>query len=137
MNRVYLDMVGDLFHVGHLNIIKKASELGDYLIVGVHSDEAVASYKRLPIINLEDRVSIIESCRYVDEVIPRAPLLITEDFINKHNINLIVHGSDRSKAINEQHEVPLQLGIMRYLPYTAGVSTSDLISRIAYRTSTL
>ena len=73
MIRVYLDMVGDLFHVGHLNIIKKSKAMGDYLIVGVHSDESVASYKRLPIIKHRDRVDIIESCRYVDEVIAPAP----------------------------------------------------------------
>ena len=130
MTRVYVDMVGDLFHVGHLNIIKKARALGDYLIVGVHSDEAVASYKRSPIIKHGDRVQIIESCRYVDEVIAGAPLVITEDFINQHNISLVVHGSDRSEAIQAQHEIPMRLGIVKYLPYTTGVSTSDLISRI-------
>ena len=92
MIRVYLDMVGDLFHVGHLNIIKKSKAMGDYLIVGVHSDESVASYKRLPIIKHRDRVDIIESCRYVDEVIAPAPLIITENFINQHNINLVIHG---------------------------------------------
>lgn len=130
MIRVYLDMVGDLFHVGHLNIIKKSKAMGDYLIVGVHSDESVASYKRLPIIKHRDRVDIIESCRYVDEVIAPAPLIITENFINQHNINLVIHGSDRSKAIQEAHEIPMKLGIMKYLPYTPGISTTSIINRI-------
>ena len=48
MKRVYVDMVGDLFHIGHINMFKQARELGDYLIVGVHSDKAVESYKRTP-----------------------------------------------------------------------------------------
>ena len=130
MIRVYIDIVGDLFHTGHLNLIKTAKSLGDYLIVGVHSDEDTASYKRTPIIPEEQRYEIIRSCRYVDEVVENAPLLITEEFIDENKIDLVVHGDDIRQAYEEQHKIPRKLGKMRYVPYTAGVSTSDIINKI-------
>ena len=51
----------DLFHVGHLNLFRQAKEFGDYLIVGVHSDDSVKSYKRLPIFNEKDRYDLIQN----------------------------------------------------------------------------
>ncbi len=130
MIRVYIDIVGDLFHTGHLNLIKTAKTLGDYLIVGVHSDKDTASYKRTPIIPEEQRYEIVRSCRYVNEVIENAPLLITEEFIDENKIDLVVHGDDIRQAYEEQHKIPRKLGKMRYVPYTAGVSTSDIINKI-------
>ena len=82
MIRVYVDMVADLFHVGHLNLIQSARKFGDTLIVGIHSDEDVSSYKRMPIINEKDRYEMVRSCRYVDEVIEEAPLKITKEFLD-------------------------------------------------------
>lgn len=71
--RVYVDIVGDLFHAGHVEFFKKAKALGDYLIVGVLADEVVQGYKREPVLTLEERVKVIESCKYVDEVIVAPP----------------------------------------------------------------
>ena len=81
MTRVYVTMVGDLFHVNHINLIKEAKEYGDYLIVGIHSDSSVEEYKCKPIMTLEERCYIISACKYVDSIIPGAPLNITEEFI--------------------------------------------------------
>ena len=78
--RVYVDMVGDLFDAGHVALLRSARELGDHLVVGVLSDETVAAYKRQPIMNLTERLAVIEACRYVDEVIPDAPDRLTRDF---------------------------------------------------------
>lgn len=121
-----------MFHIGHLNLIKRAREQGDYLIVGVHSDEDIASYKRSPIIEEKDRYEIVRSCRYVDEVIEEAPLIMTKQFIESNNINLVVRGDDITPELLKQQADPISMGIMRYLPRTKDVSTTDLIQKIKY-----
>ena len=73
MARIYVAVTGDLFHYGHLSFFKKARKFGDYLLVGVHSDEDVAIFKWPPVLNLNERVAVIESCKLVNEVIPSAP----------------------------------------------------------------
>lgn len=133
MIRVYTDMAADMFHIGHLNLIKRAKEFGDYLIVGVHSDEDISSYKRSPVIAEEDRYEIIRSCRYVDEVIEAAPLVMSKEFIEENNIDLIIRGDDVSPELLRQQAVPISMGIMRYLPRTENVSTTDLIKTIKDR----
>ena len=69
MTKIYVCITGDLFHSGHISFLKKARNFGDYLVVGVCSDEDVAAYKWPPILNLNQRVAVIESCKLVDEVI--------------------------------------------------------------------
>ena len=128
--RVYIDMVADLFHIGHLNLIKRSAEVGDYLIVGIHSDKSVESYKRKPIIEENQRYEIVKSCRYVDEVIKNAPLEITRDFIKQYRIECIIHGDDTSEELKKQHQAAIKMGIVRYLPRTKGISTTDIIERI-------
>ena len=93
-------MVADLFHYGHVNFLKKAREHGDFLLVGVHADEAVLVYKRRPILSMEERVASVEGCRYADEVVPNAPLEIDRTFIKKHNIDLVIHGDDFSSDLD-------------------------------------
>ncbi len=133
MTRVYADVVGDLFHMGHVSLLKQASELGDVLIVGVHSDEAVATYKRRPVLTMEERMAVIASCRYVDQIIPDAPLVIRQEFLKEHRIDLVVHGDDLSEDNDLQgfYAEPRRLGILRIVPYTPTISTSAIIARIA------
>lgn len=134
--RVYVDVVGDLFHAGHVQFFKKAKEHGDILIVGIHGDEACTSYKRQPILTLEERATAIKACCYVDEVILDSPIGLTEEWIKKHNIDLVIHGDDfTEEKKNAQYAVPIRLGIFRTVPYTTGISTTDIISRIQSRTS--
>ena len=106
MKRVYIDGVFDLFHRGHLeSLIKSKNVYNDpentILIVGVVSDKDCQSYKRLPIINEDDRVELVKNIKTVDEVIFPCPLVVTMNFIKEHNIDLVVHGfsndSDREK----------------------------------------
>ena len=129
--RVYADITGDLLHTGHIEFFKKARALGDYLVIGVLSDETVASYKRVPIMSLKERVALVEACKYVDEVIPGVPLRTTKEWIKEHKIDLVVHGDDfDEKTLKDQYSVPLELGIMRIVPYTKGVSTTEIIQRV-------
>jgi len=90
-------MVADLFHQGHLEFIKKAKKLGDFLIIGLHPDDVVKRYKREPIIPFEDRKKTIESIREVDKVVEdcmdfRKPTMF--DNLKKYNVNIAAHGND-------------------------------------------
>lgn len=79
--RVYVDMVGDLFHPGHVELLRQARSFGNWLVVGVLADDVVETYKRRPIMTLDERVAVIRACRYVDEVIPDAPDVVTMQFL--------------------------------------------------------
>ena len=94
---VYATMVGDLFHRGHLELIKKAKKLGEILIIGLHPDDVVKKYKREPVIPFEDRKEIIASIREVDTVVEdcmdlRKPTMF--DNLKEYNVDIAVHGDD-------------------------------------------
>ena len=130
MIRVYVDMVADLFHYGHVELLRQARALGDYLLVGVHADADVLAHKRKPILTMDERVACVAGCRYVDQVLPNAPWVTDLGWIEKHNIQLVVHGDDYSQeALNKTHAVPIEMGIVRTVPYTAGISTTEIIRR--------
>ncbi len=123
-------MVADLFHYGHVNFLRTAREHGDYLLVGVHSDEVVRNYKRQPILSMDERVASLAGCRYVDEVVPDAPLSVTRTWIEQHDIDLVVHGDDFTEEQCELcYKTPIEMGIFRTVAYTRGVSTSEIITR--------
>ena len=124
-------MVADLFHYGHVNFLRQARRHGDYLLVGVHADETVMSYKRRPILSMEERVASVEGCRYVDEVVSHAPLTIDRAWIELHNIDLILHGDDSSSEMEQLwYKTPIEMGIYRSVAYTPGISTTEIIDRI-------
>ena len=124
MKRIYAGVACDIFHVGHLNLFRQARELGDYLIVGVHSDSAVESYKRKPIFGEKNRYEIIRNCRLVDEVIEAAPLKVTEELLDKYKIDVVVHGDDAEQA--QYFQVAIDRGIMKYVKYTHGISSTTI-----------
>src|SRR5688500_6005518 len=130
MKKVYVDMVGDLFHCGHVELLKAARAFGDYLVVGVLSDRTVADYKRLPIMTMAERIRVIEACRYVDEVISDAPAIVTSEFLEAHDIALVVHGDDISEeVINLVYGDAHRDGKVYLVKYTQGVSTTEIINR--------
>ena len=131
MTRVYTDMTGDLFHYGHVNALKQCKEHGDILVVGVHSDDAVESYKRVPVMSMSERIKVIEACRYVDEVIENAPVVITEDYIKENKIDIVCITDTRPEEQNiYMYSVPINMGIIRKFKYTNTVSTTDIIKKI-------
>lgn len=130
-SRVYVDMVGDLFHAGHVDLLRGARSHGDYLIVGVLSDETAAAYKRVPIMSLAERVTVIKACKYVDEVVADAPFRIDEAFLAAHDIATVIHGDDLSpQAAEAVYGAALAAGKLKYVPRTTGISTSDVIQRV-------
>lgn len=132
---IYVIGVFDLFHTGHVELLKRAKALGDKLIVAINGDEMVASYKRRPYFKENDRLKIIKACRFVDEafVIRQYD---NKEVIKAYGINKIVHGDDwEEKGYMEQIRVTPEFLEKNHcelviLPYTAGISTSDLIKRI-------
>ena len=132
MNNIYVDMVGDLFHINHINLIKKAKNFGKYLIVGVHSDSDVESYKCTPILTMEERIGIIESCKYVDKVIPNAPLVITKEYLDENNIDLVVHAhnEDEIEKYNFMYSEIIKLEKFKRIDYHDGVSTTNIKNKI-------
>ena len=123
-------MVADLFHYGHVNFLRDAREQGDYLKVGIHSDEVARNYKRIPILSMEERIAAVAGCRYVDEVIGDAPLSVSREWIELHDIDLVVHGDDFNDELYQLcYRDPIDMGIFRTVKYTAGISTSEIIAR--------
>lgn len=132
MTKIYVAVTGDLFHYGHISFFKKAREFGNYLVVGVHSDEDVAVFKWAPVLNLNQRVAVIECCDLVNEVIPSAPPETTEKFIEKNKIDLVVATKSYSKeALNTFYKDPQQMGILKLVDYKDGISTSYIVERSA------
>ena len=130
MTRVYADMVADLFHYGHIEFLRQVSALGDYLLVGIHADDVVEGYKRSTILTMEERVACVAACRYVDEVVPNAPLFVDSKWIEKNDIELVVHGDDMSdEQLRQLYEIPMKMGIFRTVPYTKSISTTEIIRR--------
>lgn len=132
---VYVIGVFDLFHRGHVELLKNSKALGERLIVAINGDQMVADYKRRPFYNEEDRLAIIKSCRYVDDA------FIIREFDNKpyieqYGIDAIVHGNDWERngylqqiRVTEDYLKSRNVELV-LLPYTQGISTSDLIKRI-------
>jgi cytidyltransferase-like protein len=134
---LYTDMVADLFHYGHINFLKNIylqKKEGDLLYVGIHSDKTTESYKDVPIMSMEERIKVVEACKYLDKVITDSPITITKEFIDLHKIDLIFTPDNRTEdEIKLMLEVPYQMGIVRKVPYTNTISTTDIIKRISKR----
>ena len=130
MKDVYVGMSADMIHPGHLNIIKEAQKLGK-VTVGVLTDKAIASYKRLPYLSYEQRSAIVESIKGVELVVPQTSLDYTEN-LQKLKPNYVVHGDDwvsgpqkktRQKVIDTLKEWG---GELFEVPYTHGISSTQL-----------
>ena len=129
----YTTGVFDLFHIGHLNIIKRAKEQCEYLIVGVSTDELVLTYKnKKPVIPFEQRIAIVDALKYVDEVVPQ----VTMDKLQaweKYKFDAIFHGDDwkGSSMYNDIESQFAKLGVdVVFIPHTDGVSSTDIAQRI-------
>lgn len=128
--RVYVNLAADLFHAGHVRFLRQARAFGTQLIAGIHSDQDIASYKRRPYIAERYRQEIVASCRYVDEIIEQAPLKPNRTFFEQHDIDVMVHGDDMHPDCVDQHHIAIEMGILRYVPYTSGISTTQLAQQI-------
>ncbi len=125
----YTTGVYDMFHIGHLNILRKAKEQCDYLIVGVSTDELVQREKnKMPVIPYEERAAIVGAIKYVDQVVSQ----VDKDKLgawNKYHFNKMFVGSDwKGTPQWEQYEEQFGgVGVeIVYLPHTDGISSTLL-----------
>lgn len=128
---VYVAMSGDIIHPGHINILKIASSYGK-VIVGLLTDSAIASYKRLPYMNYDQRKKVIETIKYVEEVIPQNTLSYEEN-IRKLKPDFVVHGDDWKSGPQEKTRQnviatlkEIGKGELIEPPYTEGISSTQL-----------
>lgn len=132
--KVYVGMSADIIHPGHLNIIHEARKLGS-VTVGVLTDAAIASYKRLPYLNYEQRSMVVRNLKGVDEVIPQTTLdyvpnleLIKPDFV--------VHGDDWKSGVQKETRQRVIDTLAKWggkvvdIPYTQGISSTMLNTRL-------
>lgn len=112
----------DLFHIGHLNILKRLKEQGDRLIVGVSTDEFNAIKGKKPVVPFEQRIEIVKAIKYVDEAIPEETWAQKRQDIAKYGVSVFGIGEDwRGKFDDLDNEVEVI-----YLPRTSGISTTEM-----------
>lgn len=134
----YTTGVFDLFHVGHLNILKRAKEMCDFLIVGVSTDELVMQYKnKTPVISFAERVQIVEAIKYVDKVVPQTH---RDKFAawEEYKFDRMFVGDDwkGSPLFSELEEKFKPHGVqIVYFPYTEGTSSTMLKKALDILTS--
>jgi len=130
LKKVYVGMSADLIHPGHLNILKVASELGQ-VFVGVLTDSAIASYKRLPYMNYDQRADIVSNLKTVHEVIPQATLDYTAN-LEALKPDYVVHGDDWKDGVQKHTRqavidtIAAWGGELVEVPYTQGISSTAL-----------
>ena len=126
--RMFTWGVFDLFHVGHARLLRRAKEHGDWLLVGVCTDDDTAAYKRVPVIPLEQRLEIVSSIGCVDQVII-APSEVGKSFYEQHRIDVHVQGEN----IPPQYDEGLKLGIVKFIGRDETIDTSTIIRTVARR----
>lgn len=129
----YTTGVYDMFHIGHLNILRRAKEKCDYLIVGVSTDECVESYKHhTPVIPYEQRAAIVEAIKYVDEVVPQTTMDKLE-FLKHRHFDVMFHGDEwKGTELYNKYEKEFALygARIEYLSHTDGISSTMLREKI-------
>ncbi len=112
----------DLFHVGHLRLLKRLAALGDKLIVGCSTDEFNTIKGKSTAIPYVHRVEILEACRYVDQVIPADDWAQKRDDVQRYGVGLFAMGDDWAGKFDELRD----LCDVLYLPRTENISTTEL-----------
>lgn len=131
---VYVPMAADLVHPGHIHIIQVSAELGE-VMVGLFTDEAIASYKKPPAMHYEDRKIVIENIKGVSQVVPQ----VTRDYednLRRYQPDYMVHGTDWQKGpLADVREKAIRImaewgGEIVEPTYTEGISSSQIKQRL-------
>ncbi|KAF8715754.1 hypothetical protein HU200_026700 [Digitaria exilis] len=131
---VYLDGSFDLFHAGHVEILRSARQLGDFLLVGIHDDQSIRDRRgHRPIMHLHERTLSVLACRHVDEVIIGTPWEVSKDMITTFNISLVVHGTVTegiSAGKIDPYAVPKSMGIFKIITSPKSITSVSVATRI-------
>jgi glycerol-3-phosphate cytidylyltransferase len=124
--RIYTYGVYDLFHVGHVRMLQLAKGLGNYLIVGLFTDEVAKGFKREPIIPLGQRAEILKSIKWVDKVVLQDSFS-PEENIKAFEIDIVCKGDGAGWSKEKYPKFPGIKSVL--LPYREGISTTSIIKR--------
>jgi glycerol-3-phosphate cytidylyltransferase len=114
----------DVLHIGHINILERSKALGNYLIVGVSSDQLnFSKKKRLPIYDQAQRIKIIQSLKFVDEVFLEESLALKRHYLSTYSADILVMGDDWSGKFDEFKDICDVV----YLQRTPSISTTEII----------
>ena len=132
---VYVDGSYDLFHIGHMRVLEAARKFGTYVIVGIHEDGVVNEAKgsNYPIMNLNERVLGVLSCRFVDEVVMGVPFAVTADVLKSLGVDVVVAGKvQESRAVSkgDPYAVPKAKGIFFEVDSSCDLTTDGVIKRV-------
>lgn len=131
--RVYTRMVADLFHEGHVNFLREARALGTHLTVCVVSDERVVENKgKLPVMKQAERAAVVAACKYADAVTTETPSSVTPEFMQQHGFDIYTFACASEQERQDKYRLceSLPPEMIQELPYTPGISTSELVKRI-------
>lgn len=134
MKKVYVAMSADLLHHGHLNILSEARKLGE-VTIGLLTDKAIASFKRLPFLSYEQRKKIMENIKGVKQVIPQETLDYVPN-LRKLKPDYVVHGDDWKEGIQKETRQRVIESLKEWggklveIPYTEGISSTQLNERL-------
>jgi ethanolamine-phosphate cytidylyltransferase len=134
--RIFMDGAFDMMHFGHMNAFRLGRSLGSKLLVGINSDESIAECKGgFPLLNDNERRRMVESCKFVDEVIPNCPYVMNESYLNyilqEFSVDFVIHGDDPCLVDGKDvYATAKQAGKYKSIPRTEGISTTDLVGRV-------
>ncbi|CAI8034577.1 Ethanolamine-phosphate cytidylyltransferase [Geodia barretti] len=132
---VYVAGSFDLFHAGHIDFLQKCREVGNFIIVGLHSDREVNRYegRSYPIMSLQQRVLSVLACKYVSDVIIGAPYTVTESMLDNLKVDYVLHGQTPvypNKDGSDPYEAPKTRGIYRTIESGSALTTDVILQRI-------
>lgn len=134
--KIYVGGTFDCFHSGHANLLRRARGIADYVIAAVNSDAFAESYKGVPVMNETERLSVVRACRFVDLAFIVESHGAQRGCIEMLKPTWILHGDDwKGESLVRQlgltDEFMRENGIeLKYVPYTAGISTTDIKKRV-------
>jgi len=135
----YTTGVFDLFHIGHLNILRESKKRCDFLIVGVSTDEVVIKYKnKKPIIPFDERIAIVEAIKYVDKVVAQTTMDKMEVWKNL-KFDALFHGDDwKGSSLYDKYVKEFSnIGVdIVFLPHTEGTSSTELATKLQSKNKT-